>query len=109
MFALPKYMPLAVCIFISSHQEMEGISPPFKSRLETDFNSRMHRDSIMLGLNTSILVLGILWRYHKGMAIYSSILAWKITYREAWWATVHGVAKESDMMEQLTLAYLFTM
>ena len=23
--------------------------------------------------------------------------------RGAWWATVHGVAKESDMTEQLTL------
>ena len=23
--------------------------------------------------------------------------------RGAWWATVHGVAKESDMSEQLTL------
>ena len=29
----------------------------------------------------------------KGMAIHSSILAWKIPDREAWQATVHGVAK----------------
>ena len=28
------------------------------------------------------------------MAIYSSILAWRIPWTEAWWATVHGVAKE---------------
>ena len=28
------------------------------------------------------------------MATHSSILAWKISMdREAWWATVHGVAK----------------
>ena len=30
----------------------------------------------------------------KGMATYSSILAWRISMgRGAWWATVHGVAK----------------
>ena len=30
----------------------------------------------------------------KGMAIHSSILAWRIPMdRGAWWATVHGVAK----------------
>ena len=30
----------------------------------------------------------------KGMATYSSILAWRIPMdRGAWWATVHGVAK----------------
>ena len=28
----------------------------------------------------------------EGMATYSSVLAWRI-YREAWWATVHGVAR----------------
>ena len=27
--------------------------------------------------------------------------------RGAWWATVHGVAKESDMTEQLTLSAVF--
>ena len=29
----------------------------------------------------------------KEMAILSSILAWKIPWTGAWWATVHGVAK----------------
>ena len=29
----------------------------------------------------------------KGMAIYSSILAWTRTDSGAWWATVHVVAK----------------
>ena len=29
----------------------------------------------------------------KGMAMYSSILAWRIPWTEAWWATVYGVAK----------------
>jgi len=30
----------------------------------------------------------------KGREIHSSILAWRIPRdREAWWATVHGVAK----------------
>ena len=33
----------------------------------------------------------------KGMATHSSILAWKnLLNREAWWATVHGVAKRHD-------------
>ena len=33
----------------------------------------------------------------KGMATHSSILAWKIPMdREAWWATVHGVAKSQS-------------
>ena len=34
------------------------------------------------------------------IATHSSILAWEMD-RGAWWATVHGVAKESDMTEQL--------
>ena len=30
----------------------------------------------------------------KGMAIFSSILAWRIPMdRGAWWAAVHGIAK----------------
>ena len=37
------------------------------------------------------------------MATHSSILAWKIPMdRRAWWATVHGAHKESDMTEQLS-------
>ena len=33
----------------------------------------------------------------KGMANHSSILAWEIPWTEkALWATVHGVAKESE-------------
>ena len=36
------------------------------------------------------------------MATHFSTLAWKISMgRGAWWAIVHGVAKESDMTEQL--------
>ena len=38
----------------------------------------------------------------KGMATHSSILAWRISLeRGAWWATDHGVAKESDTTEWL--------
>ena len=34
----------------------------------------------------------------KKMATHSSVLAWEITWTEgAWWTTVHGVSKESDM------------
>ena len=34
----------------------------------------------------------------KEMATHSSVLVWEIPWtEEAFWATVHGVAKESDM------------
>ena len=32
----------------------------------------------------------------KEMATHSSILAWEIPDIGAWWATAHGVTKESD-------------
>ena len=36
----------------------------------------------------------------ESMATHSSILAWRIAMdRGAWWATVHGVNKESDTTE----------
>ena len=41
----------------------------------------------------------------KGMATHSSILAWRMPWKEAWWATVHGLAKSRT--EQLTFS-LFT-
>ena len=37
----------------------------------------------------------------KEMATHSSILAWEIPDRGIWWAIVHGVAKELDMIERL--------
>ena len=37
----------------------------------------------------------------KGMATHASILAWRIPWTEAQWATVHGVT-ESDMTKRLT-------
>ena len=38
----------------------------------------------------------------KGMATHSSILAWEIPWTEgAWWATVHGITKESVTTWQL--------
>ena len=37
----------------------------------------------------------------RELATHSSILAWEIPDRGAWWATVHGVA-ESDMTEPLS-------
>ena len=41
----------------------------------------------------------------EAMATQSSILAWRIRMdRGAWWATVHGGHKESDMTEQLSTA-----
>ena len=35
----------------------------------------------------------------EGMAAHASILGWRMPMdRGAWWATVHGVAKESDTL-----------
>ena len=43
---------------------------------------------------TLILLLGEEDPLEKGMAIHSSVLAWKnLMDRGAWWATVHGVMK----------------
>ena len=43
---------------------------------------------------TWVQTLGWADPLEEGMANYSSILAWRISiYREAWWATVHGVTK----------------
>ena len=36
------------------------------------------------------------------MATHSSTLAWKIPRHGAWWATIHKVAKDSDMTQQLS-------
>ena len=45
----------------------------------------------------------------KEMATHSSILAWKIPWTEEpgllWWATVHGVTKESDTTERVHFLY----
>ena len=41
-------------------------------------------------------ILSLDWEdpFEEGMAIHSSIFAWRIPMdRGAWWATVHGVAK----------------
>ena len=41
----------------------------------------------------------------KGMATHSSVPTWRVPMdREAWQATVHGVAKEWDRSECLTLS-----
>ena len=38
----------------------------------------------------------------KEMAVHSNILVWEIPWTEgAWWATVHGVTKESATTSQL--------
>ena len=43
---------------------------------------------------TWVLALGWEDPLEEGIATHSSTLAWRIlTDREAWWATVHGVAK----------------
>ena len=43
----------------------------------------------------------------KGKATHSSILAWRIPWREgAWQATVHWSRKESDRTEHLSLSLL---
>ena len=45
--------------------------------------------------------LGLEDPLEEGMATHSSILAWRTPWRGAWRATVHGVAKDLDITEQL--------
>ena len=53
---------------------------------------------------TWVWSLGLEDPLEKEMATHSSILAWENPMdRGAWQPTVHGVSKESDMTEQLTL------
>ena len=40
----------------------------------------------------------------KEMATYSSIFAWRIPRKEAWWAKVHGVAKRVEHEKSWTLS-----
>ena len=43
----------------------------------------------------------------EGMAIHSSILAWRIPMdRRAWWATVHGVAKMSELLSAVFFLFI---
>ena len=43
----------------------------------------------------------------KKVATHSSVLAWRILWtNRTWWATVHGVTKESDMTEQLNYSLM---
>ena len=37
----------------------------------------------------------------KEMATHSSILAWRIPWRGAWWAAVHGVTKSRAQLSDL--------
>ena len=43
----------------------------------------------------------------KGMATHSSMLAWRIPYRGAWWAIVHRVAKSQTQLSDKHLIFLF--
>ena len=60
-------------------------------------------------LKTQVQSLGWEDPLEKGMAIHSSILAWRIPMdRGSWWATVHGVAKSRTTTERLSTAqYMF--
>ena len=45
----------------------------------------------------------------KGMVTHASILAWRnLIDREVWWSTVHGVTKDLDTTERLTLSVFIT-
>ena len=39
------------------------------------------------------------------MATYSSILAWNIPWTGAWWAAVHGVAKNQTYLSDCAFTY----
>ena len=48
-------------------------------------------------------ILGWADPLEEALATHSSILTWRIPkHRGTWWATVHSVSKESDMIERLS-------
>ena len=51
---------------------------------------------------TQILSLGLEYLLEKEMATHSSVLSWKIPWTEEP-GGLHGVAKQSDMTERITL------
>ena len=51
---------------------------------------------------TQILSLGLEYLLEKEMATHSSVLSWKIPWTEEP-DGLHGVAKQSDMTERITL------
>ena len=52
---------------------------------------------------TWVLSLGWEDPLEEGMAIHSSILAWRIPMdRRAWWATVHRVSKSWTQLKQFS-------
>ena len=73
-----------------------------------------YRDSLMAQMVKNLPAMretwaqSLGWEDHpeKGKATPSSILVWRIPmHRGTRWATVHGVAKESDMTEQWSIKY----
>ena len=61
--------------------------------------------NLLAMLETWVQSLGGEDSLEKEMATHSSILSGRIAMdREAWWATVHVVSKESEVTEQLTLS-----
>ena len=55
---------------------------------------------------TQILSLGLEYPLEKEMATHSSVLAWKVPWTEEP-GGLHGVAKQSDMAEKITLDLIF--
>ena len=52
-----------------------------------------------------VLSLGQEDPLEEGMATHSSILAWRIQWREAWWATVHGSQRTGHDYSDLALMH----
>ena len=46
--------------------------------------------------------LGQEYSLEEGMVTNSSILAWRIPWTEAWWATVHRVSKSRTRLKQFS-------
>ena len=84
---------------------MSGLSKVESSVLVSWFKDRLFEISLVAQQQrihlpmqeTRVQSLGQEDRLEKEIATHSNILAWEIPRTEgAWWATVHGVAKESD-------------
>ena len=78
-------------MFFSGYTSKSGISGSYGSSIFSFLVFKVKNLPAMQ--ETRVRSLGQEDPLEKGMAVHSSILAWRIPYKGAWRATVHGVEK----------------